>query len=262
MDARSKPKPKLKASHPAPEPLGLAPLTFVVYIDGYNLYRGYNHEDPPDLRRLGWCNYQQLGEHLVDISFHHSSAPRRVVVKYFTAPVDSTAEEFKGERQRQDMWEAALLSAAPNVEIIRGIHVGPKGSRREKMTDMNIGLAISKDATHLRPAGMVLISGDRDFQPAIEMAAQQGIPVAVFFPQDHDLYALRPGADYSKRVLITYLTREMLKPYLLNQAQWREYLTLKVRDHKKFQPCLDYENSLKQAVPTKSNDQRTQRVCR
>ena len=42
--------------------LAVAPPQFFVYIDGYNLFYAINHADPPDLLRLGWCNYQKLGE--------------------------------------------------------------------------------------------------------------------------------------------------------------------------------------------------------
>ena len=56
------------------------------------------------------------------------------------------------------------------------------------MTDVNIGIAIENDAMQRRPAGMVLVSGDRDFPPAIELAAQHGVPVAIYFPQDHPQY--------------------------------------------------------------------------
>ena len=35
---------------------------FSVYIDGYDLYQAINHAKPEQLLRLGWCNYQRLGE--------------------------------------------------------------------------------------------------------------------------------------------------------------------------------------------------------
>jgi hypothetical protein len=63
------------------------PPRFFVYIDGWNLYKGINHEDPPDLLRLGWSNYQKLGEKLVAISFEHLTEKRTVTVKCFTAMV-------------------------------------------------------------------------------------------------------------------------------------------------------------------------------
>jgi hypothetical protein len=38
--------------------------------------------------------------------------------------------------------------------------------------------------------------------PVVECAARANIPVTVFFPQEHPLYALRPGVTYSDRVEI------------------------------------------------------------
>jgi len=49
--------------------LPVEPPRFSVYIDGYNLYYAINHPKPEDLLRLGWCNYQRLGELLVEKSF-------------------------------------------------------------------------------------------------------------------------------------------------------------------------------------------------
>jgi uncharacterized LabA/DUF88 family protein len=242
MIQKPKIKYKLKAEHPSEEPLELAPLQFIVYIDGYNLYKAINHEEPPNLLRLGWCNYQKLGERLVEMSFKHSTAARIVTVKYFSAPVEGNYKV--GEKVRQELWLSALKTEAPELQVTLGAHTGPRDSRKEKMTDVNIGIAIANDLTRIRPAGIVLVSGDRDFLPAVELAAQQGVPVAIFFPQDHPQYNLRLGADYTNRVLRTYLSRDVMEPHRLRDQRWRDYLVSKIADQPKFRPSLDYEDDL------------------
>ena len=238
-----KQKYKMKSAYPPPKRLAITPPRFLVYIDGYNLYKGINHEDPPDLLRLGWSNYQKLGEALVDLSFQHLSNDRTVTVKYFTAIVGKDSGS-PGEIQRQQLWLEVLESEAKTLEVAPGLHrsyTEDFSERKEKMTDVNIAMHAARDILQVKPAGIVLVSGDLDFLPFVECAAEAGIPVAVFFPQDHPLYALRPGVDYSNRVVITYLTQDIMKRCRLSDKRWLEYLRLKVRDRKKFQPCLDYE---------------------
>jgi hypothetical protein len=254
MQTKPNTKPRLKDTDERIEPLDLQPLHFIVYIDGYNLYSAIAHGEPPNLLRLGWCNYQKLGERLVGLSFQNTMTARVVTVKYFTAPVESGFELFPGEKARQDLWLDALKKEAPDVAIIAGAHARRQGERREKMTDVNIGITIASDLTQIRPAGMVLVSGDRDFQPAVELVAQQGTPVAVFFPQDHARYNFRLGAEFSKRVMRAYLTREIMEPCRLKDPRWRDYLEQKVNNRKNFKPCLDYEDSLSTTKPEQTKN--------
>jgi uncharacterized LabA/DUF88 family protein len=161
---------KLKDAYPLPRKLALSPRRFLVYIDGYNLYKGINHEDPPDLLRLGWSNYQGLGERLVDISFDHLSSKRIVTVKYFTAIVGKDSGS-PGEIERQALWLDVLKEEAPTLEIVPGLHISHSpdfSDRKEKMTDVNIALHAARDVLALRSSGMVLVSGDRDFLPVVE----------------------------------------------------------------------------------------------
>ena len=233
----------MRATYPAPSKLAIKPRSFVVYIDGYNLYRSINHEDPPDLLRHGWSNLQKLGELLVDLSFEQPRGRSDVKVKYFTARVGKDTGA-PGEIRRQTLWLEALKTEASAVEIVEGLHRPQSedfSSRREKMTDVNIAVHATADILQTRPAGMVLVSGDMDFMPLVEHAADADIPVAVYFPQDHALYQMRPGFKHSELVTITYLTREIMDRCRLSDKRWLEYLQLKVQDRKKFQPCLDHE---------------------
>jgi len=263
-------KSKMKHTYPSPRRLALTLPTFFVYIDGYNLYMGINHDDPPDLLRLGWSNYQKLGERLVDLSFQHLSNERTVTVKYFTAIV-AQGQGAAGEIARQTLWLDALKQEAPEVEVVKGLHVvrpdklvahsesdasDAKGGREEKMTDVNIAVHAIKDIIDLKPAGLVLVSGDQDFRPVVEFAAKAHIPVAVFFPQDHYIYQFPLGVDYLDRVETTYLTQEIMKDCRLkDDKRWLEYLHLKVQKvrqsqkESKFQKCLDYEMAQLSKVP-------------
>lgn len=237
---------KMKESCPPPQRLSFNPPRFLVYIDGYNLYKGINHEDPADLLRLGWSNYQKLGEALADLAFGQISVRREVVVKYFTAIVGKDSGSA-GEIQRQKLWLEVLKTEAPTVKVVPGLHRSHTedfSDRKEKMTDVNIALHAAVDILQVKPAGMVLVSGDMDFRPVVECAANADIPIAVFFPQEHPLYQLRPGFPHPERVAITYLTREIMSRCRLSDKRWMEYLELKVRDRKKFQPCLDHEKKL------------------
>jgi uncharacterized LabA/DUF88 family protein len=246
-------KNKLMATYPAAPKLAIRSQTFGVYIDGYNLYRAINHEDPPDLLRLGWCNLQKLGELLVDLSFDLQANPRDIQVKYFTALVGKDTGS-PSEIDRQTRWMAEFKAEAPKVEVVEGLHRSTSNdasNRREKMTDVNIGIHVTTDILQSKHSGMVLVSGDMDFLPLVEHAANAGIPVAVYFPQDHPLYKMRVGFEHSQLVTVSYLTREILSKCRLSDKHWIEYLQLKVRDRKKFQPCLDYEMSLRGPAKTK-----------
>jgi hypothetical protein len=147
---------KMKDTYPPPKRLTLNPLQFLVYIDGYNLYKGINHEDPPDLLRLGWSNYQKLGERLVDLSFEDMSNERTVTVKYFTAIVGKDSGS-SGEIQRQKLWLEVLETEARTLEVVGGLHrsyTEAFSDRREKMTDVNIAIHAARDILEVKRAGV------------------------------------------------------------------------------------------------------------
>jgi len=88
----------------------------------------------------------------------------------------------------------------------------------------------------------VLVSGDLDFQPVAEHAADAGVPIVVFTPDDHRQYNLAPTKDAS-RVRFEYLTQDLLNECHL-KSDFMEYLRLKVQYRPEFQSCLDYEERL------------------
>ena len=234
------------------EKIRIEPPRFIVYVDGYNFYAAINHSEPRDLLRLGWCNFQKLGEKLVSLTFdlEGSSSPQ-VVVKYFTSLVshqDNTAGG--GEERRQKLWLEALKDET-KIEPILGRHVPrQEGRRKEKWTDVNISITMIRDIAD-RPNGMILISGDHDFQPVVEAVAELKIPVAVFNPHGYEMYAPRLGTSHGRRIRTSYLTQEVLKGCRLqDQKRWEEYLDLKIKsttpkDRKAqspFQVCREFED--------------------
>ena len=88
----------------------------------------------------------------------------------------------------------------------------------------------------------MLVSGDLDFQPVAEHAADAGVPIVVFTPDDHRQYNLAPTKDAS-RVRFEYLTQDLLNECHL-KSDFMEYLRLKVQYRPEFQSCLDYEERL------------------
>jgi len=223
--------------------LPIEPPHFSVYIDGYNLYYAINHPRPVDLLRLGWCNYQRLGELLVERSFACQVEKPPVTVKYFTAEVNQqTLRPHKGEINRQKMWLEALSLEAPKLEIKRGIW-SQRDERKEKMTDVKIALEI----VDRRPDGIVLVSDDLDFQPVVEHVADSGVPIAVFTPEDHRLNNVAPGKDKSL-VQFAYLTQDLMLQCHL-KSDFLPYLRLKVEANPDFRECLLYEE--RQQRPTR-----------
>jgi hypothetical protein len=222
--------------------LPVVPPHFLVYIDGYNLYGAINHPKPEYLFRLGWCNYQQLGELLVEKSFACGTEKPAVTVKYFTVKVyEGTPNQHKGEMKRQKMWFAALEKEAPKLKVVWG-QWSPAGGRTEKMTDVNIALEIARDIIDIKPAGIVLVSGDLDFQPVADHATDKGAPIVVFTPDDHKKYNLPPTKDAS-RARFEYLTQDLLEECHL-KSDFMEYLRLKVQYQPEFGDCLKLEERL------------------
>jgi len=220
--------------------LDIAPPHFLVYIDGYNLYLAINHPKPDHLLGLGWCNYQRLAELLVEKSFVCEAERRHVQVKYFTSRVDDRVA-FKGEKRRQDLWLKALEHEVPgiNEKTIKWGIWSPAGGRKEKKTDVNIALEITRDIAEINPAGIILVSGDLDFQPVVEHVIDVGIPIAVFTPDDHAPYSIGLGKDAS-RLRIAYLTQDLLEECRL-KGEFLQYVSLKAESHPEFRPCLEYE---------------------
>lgn len=138
----------------------------IVYIDGLNLYYGAVKGT-----QYKWLNLEELCRRL-------RKDDEIVCVRYFTSPVHGPA----GERQ------AAFLHALSTFQLVKTVLgkfksksvecTHPKckyeGNRffeglEEKRTDVNIAVYMLDDAQQDRCDKFVLISGDSDLVPAIQM---------------------------------------------------------------------------------------------
>jgi len=230
--------------------LQIARPVFFVYIDGYNFYAAINHFEPPDLLRLGWCNFKKLGQELVRLAFGEGFANGgRIQVKYFTSLVPRARDgQITNEGRRQQLW-LDCLKEETSIEPILGEHRfrPSKQGREEKKTDVNISLEMFSDVSERKPTGLILVSGDLDFQPAVIHAAKKGIPVAVFCPLGHEIYEVKApsGEDWDLRVRTTHLTREVLRKCRLSSehsdGKWPTYLRMKIESQPEFAACLKAE---------------------
>lgn len=150
------------------------------YIDGYNLYFGLKDSPVPknewvwaDLRAL--CESRLEGEQALEI-IHYCTAP--------SSNSDSAARQAV-------YWQA--LQATGQIQIHAGIHKRVKRKcgackryyhgREEKKTDSMIATLMVADAMLDRTDTLVLISGDTDHVPPIEMIKRETDKrVVVLFP--------------------------------------------------------------------------------
>ena len=218
-----------------------------VYVDGYNFYYSISKRDH-DFLKLGWCNFSLLSGRLVDKAF---PGARVGAVKYFTAPV-SRHEVHPGEARRQQVWlEALKLGTQDQVRVIKGYYDQHDDKPRvEKQTDTNLAISMIRD-TIMSPRDprhgafrgrdpfspcscVLLLSGDNDLLPAVEMVGSYGMEVAIFRPvDDHDS---RQSPVHSR--IHTYRTSEedlrksMLPDCILREdgtaITWSEYLDMKI----------------------------------
>jgi uncharacterized LabA/DUF88 family protein len=158
------------------------PTRTIVYIDGFNLYYGVLAQSP-----YRWIDLEQLA---------HRLRPGDNIqrVKYFTAMV-------KGPTRANQESYLGALATKPNIEVVMGsfkrktVECGntscPGQPRRrrffetqeEKRTDVNIALHMLDDLYQGLCERIVLISGDSDLVPAIELVtARFNAKVNVYIP--------------------------------------------------------------------------------
>jgi hypothetical protein len=220
-----------------------------VYIDGYNFYQSINN---PELLHLGWCDLGKLATRLVTRAFGYRYDIG--MVKYYTAKVDEHTRKATKEVERQALWLAALHHAT-NVWFVFG-EFKKFGDRRrkEKRTDTNIAIGMVRDAlvpteasitTRSKPGSdvpakcdaVLLVSGDDDLRPAIEMIANEyKKEAAVFWPIDAP-----PVPRSTARIVFDRVTKEDLEETRLDEEirrasgstiKWTEYLETRKEDAK------------------------------
>ena len=202
-----------------------------VYIDGLNLYYGLKDKG---WRRYYWLDVQRLSENLL--------RPRRQrlqFVRYFSAKLlpDYTPA---ARLERQDAYLQAL-STLPKVDIQYGLHIpqtitcrhcgATSRTYEEKMTDVNIAVALLEDAHDDLYDAAILISADSDLTRPIEIVRQKYADkrvIAAFPPKRHS-QRLRNVANESftlgrKRIAQSQLPDPVAKPdgYPVHKpARWR-----------------------------------------
>ena len=209
-----------------------AELPVNVYIDGYNFYYAIHSTSNRDLSRLkrAWCDFVKLSSQLIRDRFPGMTLG---AVKYFTSPVGDF-ENRTDEERRQQLWLDALREGTNGrVTIIRGFHAREDGkSRVEKQTDVNIAISIVRDsimsqedvaddrypADPLLPCGgVVLLSGDRDLEPALRMARYYGIRSV----------RLDPARDIPDEMLWENLLPDVVQQRSGPPLKWKDYAILK-----------------------------------
>lgn len=165
----------------------------IVYIDGYNLYYG-RLRNPQTPLNYKWLDLVKLFQNLLKAQDPNSEI---VKVKYFTAPaLGKFASHGNQSSDAQDAYHRALNYLYPDLlEIIMGKHVAaakplpaynpdtPKAfdkSQRnwvwvleEKMTDVQIALAMYKDVIQEKCSQVVLCSNDSDMLPSLQAIREE-----------------------------------------------------------------------------------------
>lgn len=193
----------------------------IVYIDGFNLYHGIHQATGHELL---WLDIVALAQRL---------RPRSelVQVKYFTATVLDEPEA----QSRQDRYVTALTKLYPEqLTVIRGEfkrrHKGCREcgakwvSYEEKQTDVNLAVHIVADVAADRADTYMIISGDTDVIPAVNMARSLSRDAMIFaqFPPGRKSFALQRMMPASREITLARL-RETQLPLTVEASDGSTY---------------------------------------
>jgi uncharacterized LabA/DUF88 family protein len=177
-----------------------------IYIDGYNLYYG----------RLRNTEFKWLDIVTLFSNMAHTIEPRSsvVAVKYFTAPALSKfARHGNASMQAQNDYHRALEAKYPQLfSITLGSHVYEKDGTSlpiyikgvpfdknksakvwrlvEKKTDVNIAMAMYRDASKGVADQLILVSNDSDAEPVLQAISEDfpnlilGLVMPLALPED------------------------------------------------------------------------------
>lgn len=199
----------------------------MVYVDGFNLYFGLKDKG---WRRFYWLDQQRLARNLLKPN------QALVGVRYFTSDIKAGTDKH----QRQQVYLDALAVHCDLLTIVRGRYLlKDRQCRRcgdvakipeEKKTDVNIAAHMIVDAFTNRFDTAILVSGDSDLVPPIEMIrlhhAEKRVLVA--FPPNRksdDLKRIAHGSFWisEKTFRISLLPDPVVKPNgyrLCRPATW------------------------------------------
>ncbi len=154
----------------------------VVYIDGFNLYRGIKDSG---WRQFLWLNLHSLSEKLCHRAEQKLSLKQQLVrVRYFTTPVKKRAKE---KRQRVYL-DALRTFPKSKLTLHFGKYVQRGNGWEEKMTDVNLAVELTCDAFNDLFDTAIIVSGDTDFVGLIKTVRNrfQNKKVVVAFPPKRD----------------------------------------------------------------------------
>ncbi len=172
-----------------------------VYVDGLNLYYGLRSRG---WRRYYWLDLRRLAERLL------RSGQRLALVRYFTARFQSPVDD-PDQYVRQDTYLKAL-ETLPGLAIQYGYHLPKTGTCRrcgatwetfeEKMTDVNIAVALLQDAMQGAFDTAIVISADSDLVGPIDtvLHSYPEKRVVVAFPPKRHSEQLRRHATATFRL--------------------------------------------------------------
>lgn len=214
----------------------------VVFVDGFNLYRGLLRGRP----QLKWLDlYKLFQEHV--LSDAHVSA-----VKFFTADIGAISVDDPGSPLRQRSYLKALAEYRKNVDIIRGKFVSHKRNLRlaapvgglpvgqsvlvkdydEKGTDVAIAVGMIDSARDPEVRQIVLCSNDSDLVAALDFVRERfphvrlGL-VAPVLDERHIVHQLQCRVHWSKKLAQVHLERSQLPNHIPHTAfrrpkEWSE----------------------------------------
>ena len=171
------------------------PQRVAVYVDGLNLYYG--------LKSLGWRRYYWLDMRRLAVNLLRSGQSL-ATVRYFTARFLPQTHD-PNQHVRQDTYLQALATLS-GVTIQYGHHLPKTGTCQrcgatwttfeEKMTDVNIAMALLRDAQLNVFDTALLISADSDLTGPIDtvLSEHPGKRVVVAFPPNRTSGQLRSRA--------------------------------------------------------------------
>ena len=205
------------------------PRRVAVYVDGLNLYYGLRSAG---WRRYYWLDLWRLSENLL------RPGQRLTAVHYFTAQFFPDPDDPE-QHIRQEIYLRAL-ALLPGLRIHYGYHMTKEitcpqcGVSRtifeEKMTDVNIAVALLNDALDDAFDQAIIISADSDLAGPITAVRNRYTdkPVIAAFPPKRASKHLRRVATTSFTIGRKVISDSQLPPRLVNSdgytiakpAQW------------------------------------------
>jgi uncharacterized LabA/DUF88 family protein len=141
----------------------------IAYVDGFNLYFG--------LREKGWRKYYWLNVKLLCENILAGTNRHLVYTKYFTSRIKNNPEKEKRQSTFLD-----ALGTVPDLTIFYGRYkittrvcqncLKTNEVPTEKMTDVRIASQMISDAVKNNYDSALLITGDGDLVPAIEVVKE------------------------------------------------------------------------------------------